>query len=128
MSTSEKIRTTAKVFWIVSIVVCIIMFIAGLSIQENNSGRYGNDALYALGQNLWVTGLILLPCMWLVTVLTYGFADMVRDSAQQTAYLEKLASGKVAFAAPAVAADQKSPAAVPAPAKEEDLNALLPEL
>ena len=108
MSTSEKIRTTAKVFWIASIVGCIIMFI--------------------LGQNLWVTGLILLPCMWQVTVLTYGFADMVRDSAQQTAYLEKLASGKVAFAAPAVAADQKSPAAVPAPTKEDDLNALLPKL
>lgn len=126
MSTSEKIRTTAKVFWIVSIVVSIIMFIAGLIIQGNNSGRYGNDALYALGQDLWVTGLVLLPCMWLVTVLTYGFADMVRDSASQTACLEKLASGKVTFAVPAVASTPKASAAVPA--KEEDLNALLPKL
>ena len=128
MSTSEKIRTTAKVFWIVSIVVSIIMFIAGLIIQDNNSGYYGDDVLYALGQDLWITGLVLLPCMWLVTVLTYGFADMVRDSASQTACLEKLASGKVAFAAPAAAAAPKASAADPALAKEEDLNALLPKL
>lgn len=121
---ADKIRQTAKIFWILTIIVCAIMIIAGIAIQSENSGYYGDEALEALGGDLWVMGLILLPVMWLCTILVMGFADIVENTSEQRTLLEKLVSQNMQ-----PADKTASPAGKTAsPAREENLNELLPKL
>jgi len=104
MTIGTLIKKIAIVLLVIGIIASVIMIIVGASAHSENAdymeyatvngGAYSSslenagNAAYA-GQQLWVLGLILLPCLALSSLLMVGFGQLIDDAAYARAYAEQ---------------------------------------
>lgn len=77
-SVGEKIMSAAEVFWMAGIATSVIL---GVVMCFIGADRYGDEGLIVAGIAVAVIGSLV---SWLVSLMMYGFGEMVNNSRIQT--------------------------------------------